>query len=841
MCGKFDGNLNFVKSILSLILLLFVGFTFGQSLIRVSGKVTEARTGTPIPFANVFFKGTTEGAITDFDGNFDINTTSRVDSVEVRYIGYVSKVKALGKGGVQVLNFQLEENLTQLDELVVYSGENPAWPIMRNVIESKRDNDKRSLDSYEYESYTKIEVDIDNISTKFKNRKLVKKITSVLDSIEQIAGEDGMPVLPVFISEAISRFYYRSNPDYRKEEIIKTKLRGVGLTDGSTTSQLIGSTFQEYNFYQNWLNIVEKEFISPLAGSWKANYHYYLEDSLYVGEDFCYRIEFEPKEAQNLAFSGNMWITKDEYALKRIDATVSKTANLNFIEKIKIQQDLKKTEGGAWLPEKSRVVVDVSQISKKTAGLIAKFYVSAKDFVVNDPKPVRFYQNPVTMQADALVDDPEYWVEHRHDTLTATEQNVYRMIDTIRYIPTIKLLTDAVSFLASGYIPINKYVDIGPYSTFFGNNSIEGIRIGAAARTRIALSKHFTLGGYYGYGFDDKDSKYLASLELILNRNQWTTLRFERQREVEQIWLLNQNVAQNSFFYSFSRFGTLTQPFLFEKNRISFSRQLPAGWQQSIELKQQSFEPLFDFRFARGSETDPAEFGSNFDISEVTFTTRWGRDELFVINDNQRISLGTTRYPAFTFSYTYGLRDVLGSDFEYHRLRLSIEKKQKLGILGVSRYQINSGIIFGDIPYPLLYNPIGNETLFYVRFAYNLMDFFEFSTDRFIELRYRHSFEGLVLNHIPLMKKLKWRLVANANLLYGSIRDENLELGSQFSEEGEAITPFTPLTNTPYIELGYGIENIFKVFRIDAFHRLTYLDRPGTDKFGAKISFQLIL
>ncbi len=842
-CVELSVNNEFVRFNL-ILLAFFPAFSlFAQGQTVVTGKVTEASTGTAIPFANVLFAGTTDGGITDFDGKFTISSSLPVDSVEVRYIGYIRRAKAVVAGTQQVINFQMDENLTQLEEVVVYAGENPAWPIMRNVVDNKKRNDKRSLEAYEYESYTKIEVDVDNISERFRRRKLVQKITAVLDSIEQIAGEDGQPVLPIFISEALSRYYYRSKPNFRKENILKTKLRGVGLTDGSTTSQIIGSTLQEYNFYQNWLNIVNKEFVSPIANGWRANYHYHLEDSMYIDDDYCYKIEFEPKQDQNLAFSGLMWITKEDYALKRIDATVNRKANINFVEKIKIQQDLVKTDAGPWLPEKSRVVVDISQLTDKTAGFLAKFYISARDITVNEPRDVSFYQNPVTMEEDVQDFDEVFWDEHRHDTLSATEQNVYRMIDTLKKIPTIKLVTDGIRIASTGYVKLNDYLDLGPYSTLVGLNDVEGLRLGGAFRTRQGLSRHLTLGGYYGYGFDDRRSKYRAYVDFILSRKKWTNLLIERQEEIDQVWLLNENIAQGTFFYTFSRFGDLTQPFLYQKNRINLKSQMTRGLQPGIEFKQQSFQPLFDFSYRVSDINDPgAATRSDFDISEVTLFTRWGKDEVFLINDNQRMSLGTQRWPAVTLGYTYGFKGLFGSDFEYHKLLLSVEKRQKMAAFGVSRYRLKAGVIFGDLPYPLLYNTLGNETPFYVNFAYNLLNFFEFSTDRFVELRYRHSFEGLILNYIPLLRKLKWRLVANANILYGSMSEDNRNLAFAGSDsDGNPIRPFFTFDRRPYVELGYGIENIFKVGRVDAFHRLTYLDHPGVSKFGVKVSFQLIL
>ncbi len=823
---------------LALTFSLLIGLVaFAQKTI-VSGKVTEVRTGSPVPFATVVFTGTTEGAITDFDGNFIAETSSPVDSMEVTYVGYIKRVKAVQRGVEQVVNFQLEEDIVQLSEVVILPGENPAFAVLREVIKNKKKNDKRELEAYEYESYTRTEFDVDNMSEKFRKRKIMQKITNVLDSIDQIAGEDGKPLLPILISEAISRFHYRKTPVARHEKILRTRVNGIGITDGTLTSQVIGSSFQEYNFYQNWMNIVSKEFASPIADGWKLLYEYELTDSLYINDKFCYRIEFFPKQAQDLAFTGTMWITKDEYALRRIDVSVPRTTNLNFIEKIRIQQDLTQTEDGAWLPEKTRVVIDIIQLTKNTAGLIAKFYVSNKDFVVNQPKEDDFYLNAISMDPNVRQEDDTYWVEARHDSLTQTEENVFIMIDTLKKIPVVKTMTDGARFALTGYIKTDPF-DLGPYSTFIGNNDVEGFRLGIGARTNISFSKNWVFGGYVGYGFDDERYKYNIYAYRILNRDPWTTFRLEHQKEVEQVWLLNQNVDPASLFYSFSRFGTLTQPFLKEKYRVSFSRQLAKGLNANLAFRHELHTPLFDFNYFNNESRTTTS--SAYEISEATLDVRYGKDEVLVVNDNQRINLGAIRAPVFNIQYSYGMNDILGSDFDYHKLRVSIRKRQKMGVLGVSRFNVGGGYFFGTAPYSMLFNPIGNETPVYVGFAYNLMDFFEFSSDRFAEIRYNHSFEGFFLNRIPLMRKLKLRSIVSANVLWGDIREENIQI-SRFPTDqlGNAVIPFRRWGSDPYVEVGYGVSNILRVLSVQAFHRLTYND-VNTNKFAVKFTVELSL
>ncbi len=789
--------------------------------------------------------GTTLGTTTNFDGIYHLELRSKSDSLSVSYIGFKPKSKKIISNKNQTINFQLEENVLNLENVVVLAGENPAFPIMRNVIKNKKLNDKNALNAYQYEAYTKIELDVNHITENFKKKKIIRKITAVLDSIEQIAGEDGLPILPVFISEAISNYYYKKNPKLTYEAIIRTKLSGVGVTDGSLTSQVIGSTFQQYNFYSNWLNVFSKNFASPIGNGWKSNYEYDLVDSVYIDDSFCYRFEFWPKRSQDLAFKGSMWITKEEYALKQIDASVEKSANLNFIEKIKIQQKNVKTSAGPWLPSKTRVLVDIAEVTKQTAGILAKFYVSLKDIKVNEPKNDKFYENPIDFNVDMRKIDDDYWVTNRHDPLTPTELNVFSMIDTLKSIPIIKTYTDVIQLLGSGHLKLGIF-DIGPYWSMYSKNDVEGVRLGFGARTNIGFSNKWILSGFGSYGFRDEEWKFRGKVERIISRRPWTTVSVEHVKELDPIWVLNDDDFNNSAYIGFARWGTLTEPFRHYESTIKFQTVLFKGFTQSIKLKQQSFEALsktnFNYNIEPGNPNSPT--ASYFNTTEIVLESRISRDELFVINDNQRVSLGSIKWPIIKVKYTLGLKDVFESNFNYHKLELGIEKKLRMGVFGYSKVNIDGGYIFSQLPYPLLKVHRGNEFAAYFDFTFNLLNFFEFTSDRYVELRYRHHFEGLILNRIPLMKKLKWRLLANFNMITGGVRPENeADINALVTDSnGNQTLPFSTFDEgKPYMEVGYGIENIFKVFRISAFHRLTYTEVPRAQNFGIKFGFQLIL
>jgi hypothetical protein len=829
-----------VKKYIILILFIQSLVALGQR-ITITGKITEASSGVAIPFANITLKDNAAGTTSDFDGNYRLSYEGKADSIIVTYIGFIRKSKPLSGQG-NTINFQLDEDLVSLEGITFFAGENPAFEILRKVVDNKERNDKRNIPAYEFENYTKIEISVDNISDKFKNRKIVKKISSILDSIQVIAGEDGKPILPIFISEALSTVYQRSEPRMKLEQINKTKITGIGVTDGTLTSQVIGGSFQEYNFYMNWLNIVAKEFISPIADGWRIYYDYSLTDSLYIGEHFCYKLDFWPRREQDLAFSGTMWITKNEYALKQIDATVSKTANLNFIEKIKIQQELIPTSAGPWLPQKYRVVIDVSQVTDETAGLLAKFYVSLKDIKITEPRDTKFYDVAIEMAEDVRENDEDFWIANRHDSLTAVEINVFQMIDTLKRIPVVKTYTDLLKIAGTGYYPVGKF-DLGHYGTFFGNNNIEGIRLGFGARTNYQFSKEWVFQYRFGYGFDDQKLKHQATVERIISRKPWTTLQYEYVNDINAIWALNGGFGSNTILYALSRFGTLQQPFMIQRHELKFQTQIRKGLIQKIEFKNQWHDPLFNFQYFTDPSKADSPIASNFTSTELAIETRFAKDELFVINDNQRLSLGTVRWPAINIRYTIGLKDAFGGDFSYHKLDARVFKSQKMGFFGVSNIELSGGYNFSQLPYPLLTNHIGNATNFFSSSVYNTMEFFEFTSDHHVGLAVSHHFEGFLLNSIPLMKKLKWRMVSASRILFGGVRPENLQtIPQQFDTEGNAIVAFKPLDfSRPYIEVGYGVENIFKVLRVDAFHRLSYLENTTAPKFSVKFSLQFVL
>jgi hypothetical protein len=823
--------------------------------ITVKGKLTDASTGEAVPFANVFIRNSGKvgtGVNTDFDGYYNIKVSSPQDSIIASYIGYKDKGKLVSSGknenGVYILNFQLETSESTLNEVRLTSGEDPAYGVMRKVLANKDKHDKRKLPQYDQEVYTKIELDIDNVADKFSKRKPVQKVMAAIDSTGGLTGEDGKPLIPIFMSESISRYYVQNNPDRTKEIILKTKIDGVGLNDNSSVSQIIGSSFQEYNFYKNWMNIFAKDFVSPLADSWKSNYDYFLADTVVVSDRWCYKIEITPHRKEDLAFEGIIWIDTTSFALKQIDVGVDKRVNVNFLEKMRIQQELDSTALGPWLPIKTRVMVNVAQVNKNTAGLLAKFYTSNRDIVLNKRYPLKFFQQQTEVKEDAHLKarDPQFWAQARHDSLTPAEIKTYALIDTIKQVPVVKAYSNIIAVISSGYYTWRK-IDVGNYTFFYAFNDVEGHRIMPGFRTNEFFSTKFELKAYGGYGTQDQRFKYYGRLRYIPYRKLWTEIGVESSYDITQFAVNPDGVAVPGAFLASLNFFSVSKrtPFYRLDNNAYIQRDIIKGVTQKVRFRNIQFEQIgqhfaYYTQYERGTAS-PAN--TNFNITELTFETRLAKDERFYFIGNYRTSLGTAKLPVVTLRYTRGFAGLLGGDFDYHKFAVAFEQNLGLGTLGRSYYVLTASYTPSRVPYPLLEVHLGNRGYFYNFYGFGLMNFLEFVSDQHIGLNYEHNFSGLLFNRLPLFRKLKWRTFVAANMLVGSLRDENRYLiPDKFPDTDIQIVRPNALDYRPYVEVGYGISNILKFLRVTFLHRLTYLDQqqgvnqPPIRKFGVFFS-----
>lgn len=799
--------------------LLFLESTLLAQELTITGKVTDAVSNEPIPYATVRLPGTATGTSCDFEGKYVLKTLKKVDSIQALNLGYNSKNKALKKSLIQVVNFQLSPITNGLREVTIIAGEDPSIPIIKKAIARKDLFNITKLKAYQLENYSKVEIDVDHISNYVRKRKILKSTFSIMDSLKTIRGEDALENFPMFFSETISDLFYTSIPIQRKKEIIKaSKIRGVGIKNGEMEAQFTGGSFQEYNFNNNKVFLFGKEFLSPIAEGAMPFYHYYLLDSTYIDGIKSFKIRVKPRNDQDLAFTGNIWIADTAFALVRVNVEIPKTANLNFIDKYQIQVEIKRLDDSVWFPVKSRGIINFADISKKLASIIVKTNNSCKNIIVNLPKDDLFYENKIQINEDALVKADSFWAENRHEKLSTSELNVYNMIDSVKNVPLIRSTTDVFYAIINQYLTIRQ-IDLGPFYTVYGYNNYQGHRIRLGFRTNPTFSREWVLRGYLSMGNLEKVLHYNAQVEKIISRERWTVIGFQRRDDIDQLGY-QYNFDDNPVFYNqqsslYNTFSEITGSALFNQkieNRIWIERQFPFGLTPRLSVNRTDYKALFELTL---DQTNPEIF--SYTTTELNLDVRFAFDEYFIQKGNRRVRLGTINKPVVMVSLIQGFKGILGSDVQYTKINLNYRQRLRMNIAGYSLININAGKIFSTVPPALLEIHRGNQTHFYAGGTFNLMNNSEFLSDYYVSLNYQHHFEGLLFNRIPLVRKLKLRELITLNGVYGGLSNANS--GFNINQN------FSTLNKIPYLEGSAGIENILKLFRVDFLYRFTYIDQ----------------
>jgi hypothetical protein len=797
-------------------------------ITKVMGKVIDAQTREILPFVNIIFKGTTIGTRTDFNGEYALEVNSAVDSLSASFIGYVTSTKIITPHKFQTIDFELFPDKYTLGEVVIKPGTNPAEILLKKLIARKDSNSGKDIEAYQYETYSKIEFDANNISEEFKNRKIMKPFQFIFENVDT-STINGKSYLPLFLTESLSDVYYRKTPKSNKEIIKATKISGV---DNESMSQFLGKMYQNINVYDNYVNVFDKNFISPIADFGLGFYKYYLTDSSFVGNNWCYKIMFKPRRKQELTFTGNFWVADTSFAVKSIDMRVADDANINFINDAVITQEFERTNNQYWIITKDKLFIDFNLVenTKSTMGFYGKKTNSYTKYIFNQPKEDAFYNTPtnISVEDGSLNKSNEFWTETRHDSLSKDEKAVYTMVDSIKTIPIFKTYVDIIQTLIMGYYVKGKF-EIGPYFNIISFNDLEGARFRFGGRTSNAFSTKLMLKAHAAYGTKDETFKYGGGFMYVLNKNPRKSTGLDYKYDIEQL-----GESQNSFITDNILASLLRRS---PNDKLSMVRELNGfyenewfnGFSNTARFIHRDIFPLGSTKF-EFSDGGQKETMNSITTSEIQFDTRFAYNEKFFYGEFERSSLGT-EYPIVEIKYAYGIKGFWNGDYEYHRLQIGLNHWFNVRSFGWSKYILEAGKIWGTLPYPLLKMHEGNETYSYDEYAFNLMNYYEFVSDKYLSFYYVHHLEGFFLNRIPLMRKLKWREVGFVKGVVGSLSEANKEY-TTFPTSLHSLTK-------PYFEAGVGVENILKVLRVNAVWRLSYLDHPNVSKFGILATLQV--
>jgi len=823
----------------------FLGLLFSISLnaqsVEINGRVIDYDTDEGLPFCNIFIKGTTTGVSSDIDGYYTLNLDNPADSITVSAIGYKDQSKPITSSTVQTIDFKMRASNVSLVEVVVIAGENPANAIVRGIIKNKPINDVSNLPSYECENYTKMELDIDKFDL-ITNRKILTQFDFVFDNVDSISDE--VPFLPAFLTETIYDVYYVKGEPLK--EIPKAmKVSGV---NNQSIVDFVNKFQEKYNVYDNWVNIVGKTLVSPFANSGLQYYEYYILDSMLIDGYKSYKLKFKPKRKQENTFYGDFWVADSVFAVQRVNMRMSEDVNINYVSRVIIYDEFNLHNDSLWLPAKSKMVIDFDAIGN-APGVIGRRTTMFKDYKVNSQQTPDAYKkvDPEDYRLDKLERSDEFWDGSRHETLADNEMGIYDMIDSIQKVPIYKTYSSLFYTLGSGWILAGP-IEFGRYYEIYSSNQVEGSRLRMAVGTSNKWSKILRLEGNIAYGFKDKRFKYGGNF-------QWNIRKGIRRTMLSGYYLdavsytnnsseeVNTASVLSSFYRSQPRDSAGNKQ-IFEKLlhmnevKLRLEHDWKRGWSNRVTLLHRRMDPYsrtgsgLDFKYLP-NPVDPLRVDTTVTSLELVLNTRFAFKETILQGEFDRISVGS-KYPIVNLQFTMGVPGILGSAYRYQKIVLGVDHYFYINPFGWFEYEFKAGAVFGQLPYLLLETHPGNETFVFGQTSFNAMNRFEFVSDKYASLMVQHHLDGWFFNHIPLIRKLEWRLVGHFNTVVGSLSDRNRDANRlNFADYGKTVGLRAP-GPVPYMESGIGIENIFKVFRVDAVWRLNYFDNPDAQLFSVR-------
>ena len=839
------------------ILLTASGFLYGQKITRVRGQVLDAKTGKPIPFAAVTFKNKNIGSITDYSGNFSIESNFATDAIVISSLGYESTEMPITLyNNNYSIKIRLRPTQVQLESVDIVTTKkkryknkgNPAVMLIREVVKHRKGNRMKDLDSYSMDKYKKIEIDLNNITQKFMSNAMFKNFQEIFNYVDT-SKINGKPFLPVFLNEIISKVYYQRDSNKKKEWIIANRTAGFDeYLDGEGASAFILNILQEVDIYSGSILFLEKDFTSPIANIAPSIYRYYLLDTVMIDNISCYEMGFMPRNNAAFAFKGKLWIVADStYAIKQVELGMTDQINVNFVNTFLISQKFSRIDSAGMILTESHTTIDFDvAMSSEGTGLYAKKSEYFENFEYNIiiPDTILKVNENIVKTPGCLDRDSVYWDEHRLMNLTESEKEIDVMSDYIQKNPSFRVLMNVVDLLLSGYYDKGP-IGIGPIGSIYSFNQIEGFRVGIGLRTTEKFNKNWELGANIAYGFKDKGWKYGGQVKYYWDRKKKNYIKVQYKHDYRFPGATLDFVRSDNFFVSFQR-GEQDKMVNYYFVDLEYSHEFSNAYQLIFSTKTGKESGLGNLNFLYENQGELMEI-KQFNTYEIGVRQRFSPNQKYYTGKNSR-SVIITNHPIYEITYKYGQSIDRSFPFSYNKLNLRFFKRTPVGIFGYNDILIEAEKTFGSgIPFLYLRMHAANQTYTFQEYSANMMNYLEFVSDQYVYLIFTQYFDGLIFNTIPLIKRLKWRSLVSFRALYGGVtkgNDPNQTPGLiEFPKDSNGDPTTFSLDQKPYFEASVGIENIFHLLRIDLVKRFSYLDNPDIPVFaglkGVGIRFKI--
>ena len=810
-------------------LVILMTFTsLGIFAQEITGFVKEGKSNEPIPFANIWIKGTTVGTMSDINGVFSLKL-SQNETLCVSSVGFQKveiPAKNINKNPYVVF---MAEEVEEIGEVTVKPEISRAKVILKRILERKKGNQKNieNIDSYKTFARTAVYVAIDSTSR-------VNRIINNMDEVTMKLDGQNLRFSPIYLAELGEK---NTNG---KDSIVYNRKDGIFPKLNQTIESLILlNVVIDLDFYKDQIDILGRGMTSPLSNSAQLHYDFYLNDSTYIGDTKYFSFSFTPKNKYNPLFTGRFTVEDSTFALTNIFAYVQKEANINFVNGFKANVNYAKTADSIWFYNNQEISLNMAlTLNKDTASkygsqrideissgnwLVTKSTKYSTSKLLDEVKPRNWKNQPEFASANHL------------------DEGTYMRVDKLKENSVVQGIDAIGGIVLTSYIDAGK-IEIGPVFDIYSTNAIEGQRFTVPLRTGEKMFERFTIGGFLGYGTRNNELKFgvnmayqpLPTDKFILRFNYYNDYNLVSQDKYLRFIKKNPNTRGNGNFIA-AITSKEENPYLKEEKSLNLIMEYNAHENICIEVS-----PYFlysrstpEVQFIRNNTEYPTynNYGILFNarLAFGQYYDKYYFARVYYINEtpivNLSMDIGQVKLPGSN-SEDFGL---------YAQFHGSVSGKVNMGLVFM-RYMVNAGYLFGDAPYDLLDMPVGSMSYGYAKYRYNLLHHASFAHNLYTNVHLDFNGGGIILNRIPLIRKLKLREMASLKTHYGKIT-------GSYKPVFDLPGYYTTSMRKPYAEIGVGLTNIFKVLRVEYVRQLggTYNNSGFTDKngifFRAEMSF----
>lgn len=808
------------------------------------GTIVDAGTGEPIPYAAAKYIGTSIGASSDFDGNFQLPMDPKNTKLEITCLGYKPVTVTVNHAHTEIHStIKLYSDDILLGEVVVKKSKihykrknNPAVDLMRRVIANKHLSDIKEKDYYHFKKYEKHTFSYNDVEK---------------SALAEVCPETGKLIIPIMVDETSSEESYRKNPKATKTTINAKRADGFQnmLSSGDMLTTFVKDIFTDVDIYKDNVRVLQHPFISPISTAEAISfYHYYIQDTINVDGEQCIDVVFMPNNSQDFGFSGHLFITDDKKnQVKRAVINVPNNSGVNYVDNLLVIQDFMTLPTGERVIKTDDMIVEISGFYG-ALNMACQRYSSYSDYSFEPITDNKVFRSTLTdyVKPDAEFKDSTYWANIRPIKLTETESNLGRSVDKINKDlgGPWKFVLKAVVENAVELTPRPNKIDLLPLNSIVSHNDIDGWRYQLPLQTTGNLNPHLFFRGYAAYGVKDEKMKYKIEGEYSFNKKKYMAHEFPR-RSISLSYMYDDMSPVDKYtgttkdnVYSSFKASKVDQMMYVTDWKLKYQYETNNFLTYSVAIDNSKLTPAGKLIYMRNADEAIVPY---IKTTDVKFGFRYAPRETFINSKQQRLAINRDA-PIFTVEHTVGLDGPLGGQYKYNISEVSVFNRFWMpAALGYIDTYLKAGYQWNKVPFPMLFTPQSNLSYFvqFDSWSFNMLRNMEFLNDKYATLFVNWNFDGKILNRVPLLRKLKLREYVGFKMMYGGLSDKNNPYIStddnsifRFPTRDGAPTSFV-MGHKPYMELSVGISNIFKVLTVQYVRRLNYTDMPdipGGDK-----------